>query len=404
MIKKILLLLILVVCLSGCEKENLNGKSITNKEFSIGGEKIIVGGEQMLGADQTKKFKPEVKLTKWNEEENLTVSVTDDMEDKAIQIGDKTISKSKDGKREYHFYTKTAEEIGSNTAGFEYELILNEKPKTNVFTWKLDGWEDLDFFYQPALTEDEIKDGKNRKENIVGSYAVYHKTKNNNKYKAGKLFHIYRPKITDTNGVWIWGELNIKDGVLTVTVDKQWLNKAKYPVSVDPTFGYTTVGGSYFGYSANRWVGSLFTSPSDIGTVSSFTVHCDNTNNGSIGQLKSTAVLNAGLTIVSNGIGTAASVADSVSWITSSFSTDPTFSQSTGYLLSIVIGDNTVNISYDTGDANQGAYESDNNFASPTDPANVSLTNEKYSIYATYEVSGSPPEEEPQKLIQIITF
>jgi len=86
---------------------------------------------------------------------------------------------------------------------------------------------------------------------VVGSYAVYHSTKRNNivggmEYQTGKAFHIYRPHAVDADGVKVWCELDITEGELTVTVPEDFLNKASYPVVVDPTFGYSSVGASSF--------------------------------------------------------------------------------------------------------------------------------------------------------------
>ena len=77
---------------------------------------------------------------------------------------------------------------------FELEVVLNEKPATNIFTFAVDGADDLDFLYQRSLDQEvhgeEIascsetecldKEGNvvsSRPENVIGSYAVYHKTK-----------------------------------------------------------------------------------------------------------------------------------------------------------------------------------------------------------------------------------
>jgi hypothetical protein len=62
---------------------------------------------------------------------------------------------------------------------FEIEIVLDEKPATNAF--RIEGAEDLDFFYQPELTPEENAEGAFRPENVVGSYAVYHKTKANHR-------------------------------------------------------------------------------------------------------------------------------------------------------------------------------------------------------------------------------
>ena len=73
---------------------------------------------------------------------------------------------------EAHFY-----QVGDGLEGdsFEVEIILNEPPATNVISMTLQS-KGLDFFYQPPLTLEEIKRGASRPDNVVGSYAVYHKT------------------------------------------------------------------------------------------------------------------------------------------------------------------------------------------------------------------------------------
>jgi hypothetical protein len=132
---------------------------------------------------------------------------------------------------------------------FDIDFTLHAKPETNVFEYKIDGAEQFDFFYQPPLTDEEIAEGAERPENVVGSYAVYHKTKANHRvgdtnYATGKAFHIYRPKAIDANGAEVWAELSYENGLLLVTVPADFLEKAAYPVVVDPTFGHTVLGAS----------------------------------------------------------------------------------------------------------------------------------------------------------------
>ena len=81
--------------------------------------------------------------------------------------------------------------------GFEIEVYFPERPASNVFRFAIEGAEELDFFYQPELTPEELAQDAVRPENVVGSYAVYHKTEANHRvgdtnYATGKAFHIYR--------------------------------------------------------------------------------------------------------------------------------------------------------------------------------------------------------------------
>ena len=142
------------------------------------------------------------------------------------------------------------EEYGENRVGaFEFEIVLRDKPASNVVTMhvEMDG---LVAHYQPPLTQEEIDEGAYRPEDVVGSYAVYHATcgqmhraEDAEKYQTGKAFHIYRPKVMDANGAWVWGVLFLDGETLSITVDQAWLDSAAYPVRVDPTFGYVDENG-----------------------------------------------------------------------------------------------------------------------------------------------------------------
>lgn len=147
--------------------------------------------------------------------------------------------------------------------GFEIDVVLNSVPNTNKIFLQINS-ENLNFYYQGPLNEElGEEDGLvcsetecyndegvrvfHRPENVVGSYAVYHKTKRNHEigginYKAGKVYHIYRPKIIDAEGNWVWGVMNISGGRMTITVEQDFLDNATYPVVVDPVIGYNTAG------------------------------------------------------------------------------------------------------------------------------------------------------------------
>jgi hypothetical protein len=120
---------------------------------------------------------------------------------------------------------------------YEFEVELASKPVTNKFDFVIEGVHNLDFFYQPELTQEEIDEGAERPENVVGSYAVYHKTKANHRvgstnYATGKAFHWYRPLVEDADGNTTWGELswNEQTSTMTTTIPQEFLDNAKYPV------------------------------------------------------------------------------------------------------------------------------------------------------------------------------
>ena len=130
------------------------------------------------------------------------------------------------GRRRSHRFTIL------NDGGFEYDCILQKEPESNVITLRMEGAELYDFFRQPDFVSDEF---------LKGSYAVYKKETLIGE-GTGKLCHIHRPLIIDATGRKVWGELSIDGNALRITIPEWWLSTAKYPVTVDPTIGTTTVG------------------------------------------------------------------------------------------------------------------------------------------------------------------
>src|SRR4030042_3248648 len=206
-------------------KDEIKIETGSNEPVAVKG---LLGGA--TGAT-TSEFTPSIKLTRWNE---VNFKITPIGLDK-VATKDKTLSfegeKIKFGtpKMSFEMY-ETAEEDG-----YKYIWYLNEKPATNKVEFQIET-SGLDFFYQPPLTQEyqngyseefqkeivvsetQVKDLDGnvlveRPIEIVGSYAVYHQTKggmndiNGKEYKEGKVFHIYRPKIIDTNGTETWGIL-----------------------------------------------------------------------------------------------------------------------------------------------------------------------------------------------------
>jgi hypothetical protein len=290
---KKIIFIILLVFLSGCsQKENVLGadlnavsakynaseikdkyqldgvalerKEIKNAELDkYKGEpkdevEVILGDKQidgMLGADA--EFEPNIELKRWNE-------VSFKIKPKGIdKVGskDKNLSFEKD---KIKFSTpKMNFEMYNIEDGYKYIWFLNEKPKSNIVEFDIET-AGLDFFYQPPLTQ-EYKNGYSEEfkkeitvtetqvkdldgnvlaekpENVVGSYAVYHSTKggmndiNGKDYKVGKAFHLFRPRLCDTNNNCIWGDLfiDISRGIYQITIDLDFLNTAKYPIKCE---------------------------------------------------------------------------------------------------------------------------------------------------------------------------
>jgi hypothetical protein len=195
--------------------------------------------------------------------------------------------------------TESLATSSATSTAFNFDFTIPSLPATSTFSFAVSSSPDVSFFYQPPLWQDfgfaaststctdttcTIGSSTyNRPTNVVGSYAVYSIAHRNNRpgqpnFATGKLFHIYRPQATDASGTTAWATMNISSGTLTVTIPQSFLVSAKYPVTVDPTFGYTTAGatqgtsGSDFGI-----IGDQGTSPS-AGTVTSLSYYTDSSS------------------------------------------------------------------------------------------------------------------------------
>ena len=330
------------------------------------------------------KSRSEIRLKKWNGEVNLGVRYAK-VQGAGVQVGNRM--EWRGAKEEVHAYPIDDE-------NFEIEVVLKEKPDTNVFEFQLDNWQDLDFFYQPELTQAEIDEGASRPENVIGSYAVYHKTKANHRvgstnYATGKAFHIYRPKAIDANGVETWAELSYLNGNLTVTVPQKFLDDAVYPVRVDPTFGYTSIGASNINI-----INSIRGSPgliSEGGTVTQISAYITNvtaTKNAKTAVYAYVSAIDAGNIVQSSDQITSPVAAQ---WNDFPFTTQPLLTASTNYFMVAwaQTGTDTIVMHYDN--VAGGAIRDNATYGTFPSPFAEDATNPNatYSIYATYTATAT---------------
>ena len=376
----------------------------------IGEHKVIIN-----------KTIPKVRMKKWEDETYIDIKINDT---KYIPLGLVKDSKSPViGKRLSEFsakYKKTEKEIkiyslnisreGRNVNGIEYEITLNEKPVSNKIKFEIDT-KNLKFYYQPPLNEEKHEKDltcnetdcwdengtihTHRPIDVVGSYAVYHESKSGDyskmggkNYMAGKAFHIYRPKIIDSKGNWVWGNLSIdeKKGILTIEIDQNFLDKAVYPVKIDPTFGYDTVGGSSATVHDNIR-GSSFTMGDTDGVAEKLTAY-------SWDYSQDWALHYKGVIYEDHGTGSSPKICeteektnhDYEGWEDFSISGSPSLSASTDYAL-LLTGDYSVRrFTYDFG-TSKGRYYN-NNYPDCPDTVNFTIIDQKYSIYCTYTAGG----------------
>jgi len=180
---------------------------------------------------------PNLVISKWNNDAGFKIAlpVSDSLIDITTAAGTSKLRLSGNNS-ENLFYVKSAND-------FEWEIILNEKPASNVLTYSFES-DNLRFFYQDPDTFEVHKNDWEFGVDIPGSYALYHSSGKHNQFKTGKAFHIYRPRVWNGNGDTVWCDLYIDtvSNALSISIPSSFLADSKYPIVVDPTFGCTTKG------------------------------------------------------------------------------------------------------------------------------------------------------------------
>jgi hypothetical protein len=224
---------------------------LSNEPFTskIHGRSLIA----QIGDSASKIFAPQFKIIAWGGEAlfqlQLLSSPASQFDKPAyILVNGRTgISVRQDDIISYQMYQKP-------DSGLEWEIILDTLPKSNELSFHFEQ-RNLLFLYQDTLSLEEIESGADRPDSVIGSYAVYHALHSDNKivasqadtvticYETGKAFHIYRPKVHDSRGWTVWCDMII-DSLFNIIIPQSFLDKADYPITIDPTFGNANIGAS----------------------------------------------------------------------------------------------------------------------------------------------------------------
>lgn len=344
-------------------------------------------------------FHPQAKIKRWDNEVNFSARYVDPEPGEATLETEGNVVKYVKPKVEFHAYELDPAD-GLEDGGLEIELLLKEHPDTNRFDFTLET-KGLEFFYQPALTPEEIEEGASRPDDVVGSYAVYHATQGGMNradgmaYKTGKAFHIYRPFAHDANGDGIWCELNIdtETGILSVTIDEAFLKKAVYPVVVDPTFGYTSVGATTeSGNYLSRTTLKAFTSTAnaEIDSVSVYISKATTSANLKVCLWRKTGTSKGVIDI--NGVG-GTTVYSTANWYTANYTAKPYVIDGMGHFAGFFVDTSESSTSYYDSESDSGGYAvvSGGNYSTPANFFNMSFTGRRMSIYATYTTAAYYP-------------
>jgi len=373
---------------------------------NVDGKYIFSSPEIIVEVGDTKQedFYPQTKLIKWNNEVNFSIRFTDNLEDSSNTIDENGVV-TWVGKDDIEIKMYGDNNVNPSDIGFEYEIKLPYKPSFNTFEMTI-RTKNISLIYNPEISDEQaqrlidnriaaeqptptLEEAKRiiRPEIIVGSYAVYYNLNKNDKYRSGKAFHIYRPKAVDSENNETWCEMNIDivNEIMTISVPQDFIDSAVYPVIIDPTFGNTSIGGSWYEYVNGQGFAGIYTS-NDTTYIDSLVFYAKRTYAGGTTPNLKGVIWGGGTppaAILTNGVDGSVAVTNTTGdWYTVRYNTKPSVSNGTAYRLGAICDQNfsSASIAYD------GNVEIDpNNYATPE--AYEPFTSEptfQPSVYATY--------------------
>lgn len=279
-----------------------------------------------------------------------------------------------------------------------FDLLVESPLQSNTLSFKINE-DNLRWSYQGRL-DDEHNDYENcnatncffapdeyiyRPKNVVGSYAVYHSTKKNNEYTTGKIFHLYRPLIIDSNGTIFYGNLSYSNGTLEIVIPEEYFSNLEYPVYIDPTFGNTNVGGT--AWTSTSY--SLAFRTADVATFGYTAVSGDEVTTfhvyqGSTGRTVQMALYSttSGLVDAKVSTNTDNIVSTGAGWFTDSHTVSLT--AGTEYVVAVGGWSGGADMRYDSNAVNVLSRSTDSGaLTDPFNPSSVRVY--EISMYVTYE-------------------
>jgi len=340
-------------------------------------------------------FYPQIKIKSWGNDANLSFRLN-------LPNGGKETVTTADGSTKIIWqrgdYSAVFYHVADGEGAFEFEIRLGKRPPSNSFSFSYNS-KNVVFYYQPALTPQEAS-SHTRPENVVGSYAVYHASQHGNEYGTGKLCHIFRPHARDAAGAETWGTIAISQpdangsGTVTLSLPQAWLNSAVYPVIVDPTFGYNTIGLSNQNAAGNYAYILKATAPAN-GDVDSIDVYCQSNWASQYSQVKMVAILHSTLNLLTNGVSPMLGISGlTPGWKSRTYTSKPSITSGTVYDFGFIAdpANATVTFYYDTGSSGDSAYDSTNDYGTPANLGSVTNESKRYSIRINYTATASTYE------------
>ncbi len=191
-----------------------------------------------------------------------------------------------------------------------------------------------------------------------------------------------------------WCDLDISGNLLTITLPKDFIADAKYPVRLDPTFGYTSAGAStHYEYPGDKPIGSIYDShtASDGDAITNFHFYG--------GMITASSILNMAAYSISEselsarlGSSTEITVDNSTPQWWSSSAVSISMSNGVAYGMAFESYGEASNGCFVHYDSGSGGKRHNTAESLPATWGNELSYSRTYSIYITYSESGDEHE------------
>ena len=366
------------------------------------------GAEVVVGGDHPTLVLPEARASKWGGECWLRVRHADadeiDRADKAAKASGKALKTAEKASLRAE-KGKPVLDIPTPGKGRRHEIregslkwdVVYDSPAAlpadGIERFQLEFPEGLTWHYQPALTAEEIAEGHERPEEIVGGYVAYWAQSGRYldgsgeevaNYETGRFGDIKEPLWVDDSGQTLRWTQELVGSELRCYLPTEWLATAVYPVRLDPTFGYESVGGSSSSYT--RSATGIFSPPSN-GSVTSISMAC------SSGGFVFTAGIYANNSSYPGsllGVSAGSDPTASVDWGVATIEAPVSITTAANYWLAATRSGASIRYDSVAGryTCRDNATYVDGVLPDPWPSAVTVNTNYVYSIYATYTESG----------------
>lgn len=290
-------------------------------ELDIKGERV-----------EMSSISPSAKINRWDGESSLSLAfpLTGSV---GFTVSDTTVR---------HESRNAIVELYEKGGRFEFEIMLLRRPRTNRIPLNIN-LGNVIAYPQPPLTPFEIEQGFSRPENVIDSWAfykigaknIYTSREESLKYRVGKVGHLYRIHAEDDNRDGSWARLLLLNGQYFIVFDNDFIQSARYPIVIDPTFGWETQGATPIALE-NDHVASRFTATGGDGTGDRISIYLNVTSEAHLvkcmlyGDGDGEADLSA-IPAIANGITDETDVGVSETWNDFSFAVAPSITNNTPY-------------------------------------------------------------------------